>query len=254
MSQELEKKIEQLQSMIDRSKRIVFFGGAGVSTESGIPDFRSIDGLYNAKDPVFNRPDPEWYLSDECLFDYPKIFFQFYRKKMDMRECQPNVTHYKLAELEQAGKLSLVITQNIDGLHQKAGSQKVAEIHGTTLRAYCPRCKKEYDYNLLYDSEELLVKCPTPGCNYPMLRPDVTLYGEGLPEAAWELSARELAKADLMIIAGTSLTVYPAANLIRYYGGDDIVLINRDRTPYDRYASLVINDVKMGEVFSRIKV
>lgn len=245
---DFEARIEKLQEMIDNSKRIVFFGGAGVSTESGIPDFRSKDGLYNQHDVQFEKYEPEYLLSYDCLFMHPKVFFEYYRQKMDCREIQPNIVHYKLAKLEESGKLSGIVTQNIDGLHQKAGSKAVYELHGTTERAYCTKCGKGQNPNILFDSADAVPKCECGG----MLRPDVTLYGENLPKDAWDESILALKESDLLIIGGTSLVVYPANLLISYYCGD-IVIINHEETHEDKHATLLFRE-SLGRVFEKIQV
>lgn len=218
-------EIKKLQQYINEANSIVFFGGAGVSTESGVPDFRSKDGLYNQHDVQFDAFEPEYLLSHSCLMDHPKVFFEYYRQKMDARAVEPNITHHFLTELEQMGKLSLIVTQNIDGLHQKAGSKKVCELHGTTWRNYCSRCKKEYPADAIFESKEAIPRCDCGG----VIRPDVTLYEESLPEGAFERAIHAIANADLLIVAGTSLRVYPAAGLVRYFGGDHIVVINREK-------------------------
>ena len=250
MSTAIEHQIERLQEIIDKSRRIVFFGGAGVSTESGIPDFRSKDGLYNQHDVQFDAYSPEYLLSRDCLEDKPDVFFEFYRQKLNVEGIEPNAAHKKLAELEKAGKLTGVITQNIDGLHQKAGSVNVQEIHGSTLRNYCMRCRKKLPADYIFKSREHIPVCPYCGGR---VRPDVTLYGEGLPEDAWQNSVRLLRAADCLIIGGTSLAVAPASYLVYEFSGKDLVVINRDSTPQDRNASLVIH-ASIGEVFSAIKV
>ena len=243
------ERIEKLNKLIEQSNRIVFFGGAGVSTESGIPDFRSKDGLYNQHDVQFDKYEPEYLLSHSCLYNNPKVFYEFYRQKMDVRNIEPNITHLKLAELEQKGKLSAIITQNIDGLHQKAGSKNVLEIHGTTQRNYCSICKAEYHPDFLFNTTEAIPKCECGG----LIRPDVTLYEENLPDKAWGESVEKLMNADLLIIGGTSLTVYPAKNLIQYYYGKNLVIINRDSTDYDKWADLSFKE-NLGDVFSKIRV
>ena len=243
------ERINKLNELIKNSNKIVFFGGAGVSTESGIPDFRSKDGLYNQHDVQFDKYKPEYLLSRSCLYNNPKVFYEFYRQKMDVRDIEPNITHYKLAELEQKGKLSAIITQNIDGLHQKAGSKNVYEIHGTTLKNYCVKCKKEYPADFIFKNTEPIPKCEC----HNKVRPDVTLYEENLPANAWVNSERVLNEADLLIIGGTSLTVYPAKNLIQYYYGKNLVIINRDFTDYDRWADLLFRE-NLGDVFKEIQV
>ena len=248
-SLEGEDKITALNEIINDSEKIVFFGGAGVSTESGIPDFRSKDGLYNQHDVKFDQFSPEYLLSNSCLYTHPNVFFEFYRQKLDAREIDPNVTHFKLAELEKRGKLTAVITQNIDGLHQKAGSRKVYEIHGTTMRNYCMKCGKEFDENYIFNSSTPIPTCDKCGGT---VRPDVTLYGENLPEAAWRQSYKAISEADCMIVAGTSLRVYPAAQLVDYFNGKYVVIMNRDKTSEDKRAHLVFHE-SMGKVFSRIE-
>lgn len=233
---DFENRIEQLNQLIQNANHIVFFGGAGVSTESGIPDFRSKDGLYNQHEAQFDRYPPEYLLSRDCLYNNPTVFYEFYRQKMDCRNYEPNITHNKLAELESSGKKVTVITQNIDGLHQKAGSKEVYEIHGTTRRNYCVKCRKEYNADYIFNSNQNIPKCD---CKWHgMIRPDVTLYGEQLPNAFAKATC-ELRDADLMIVAGTSLTVWPANTLISEYHGDNLVIINRDETDFDGYANLI---------------
>jgi len=217
--------IKRLQQYINESNRIVFFGGAGVSTESGVPDFRSKDGLYNQHDIQFEQYSPEYLLSHECLVEHPEVFYEFYRQKMDARQVEPNITHKKLAELEEKGKLLAVVTQNIDGLHQKAGSRRVYELHGTTFRNYCARCRKEYAPDYIFESEEAVPRCSCGG----MVRPDVTLYSESLSDEAQYGAVNAIAEADMLIIGGTSLRVYPAAGFIRYFRGKHIVVINREK-------------------------
>ena len=242
-----EERLKKLQDILDEAHSVVFFGGAGVSTESGIPDFRSKDGLYNQHDVQFDKYPPEYLLSHSCLYDQPKVFFEYYRQKMDVRDIKPNITHIKLAEMEKSGKLACVITQNIDGLHQKAGSEKVYEVHGTTQRVYCDHCRKEYSADILFTSTEPVPHCKCGG----MLRPDVTLYEESLPHEAWQKSIEALAKADVFIIGGTSLTVYPAASLTSYFRGKHLIIMNRDETAQDRYAELVFHE-GLGEIFSKL--
>lgn len=210
---------------------LFFFGGAGVSTESGIPDFRSKDDLYNQYDVQFEKYEPEYLLSKDCLYHEPKVFYEFYRQKMDTRNIKPNDAHIKLEKLEAMGKLSAIVTQNIDGLHQKAGSKKVFEIHGTTMRNYCVKCREEYDTDYIFNSKDKIPVCKT--CGRPV-RPDVTLYGESLPAEAWDNSMAAILKADTLFIAGTSLSVYPAASLIDYFSGDNFIVINRETTSRDK--------------------
>lgn len=245
----MEEKIKRFLAFIEESDNIVFFGGAGVSTESGIPDFRSKDGLYNQHDIQFEKYSPEYLLSNDCLFQHPKVFFEFYRQKMDTRTIEPNITHKVLAKLEEAGKLKAVVTQNIDGLHQMAGSKAVYELHGTTQRNYCHICKKKYPADYLFTSKEPIPKCECGG----MIRPDVTLYGEGLPETDVENAVYAISKADMLIIAGTSLQVYPAASFIRYFRGKHIVVINKEelKIALDKDEDLFICE-SMGKVFEQI--
>ncbi|HAJ74365.1 MAG TPA: NAD-dependent protein deacylase [Lachnospiraceae bacterium] len=249
-AESLEEKYAELNRIIQECDHIVFFGGAGVSTESGIPDFRSKDGLYNQHDVQFDRFSPEYLLSNDCLYRQSKVFFEFYRQKMNVEGIEPNAAHKKLAEMEAKGKLDGVITQNIDGLHQKAGSVNVQEIHGTTLRNYCSVCRKEVSPDFIFKSMDPIPKCPYCG---GMVRPDVTLYGEGLPNDAWMNSIRLLHNADCMIVGGTSLSVYPAASLIDDFAGRYLIIINRDLTNRDRSASLVFHE-SIGEVLSHIQL
>lgn len=218
-----DEKIETLREYIEKSKRIVFFGGAGVSTESGVPDFRSKDGLYNRRDVRFEKYEPEYLLSHDCLTREAEVFFEFYRQKMDARAIKPNAAHLALAELERRGKLTAVVTQNIDGLHQRAGSKNVYEIHGTTNRNYCMRCGKRYPADYIFESAERVPRCECGG----VIRCDVTLYGEALPEDAVESAVTAIKNADMLIIGGTSLTVYPAASFVRYFRGERVALINK---------------------------
>ena len=237
-----QEKIEQLKQWVTDSPNIVFFGGAGVSTESGIPDFRSKDGLYHQK---YDYP-PEEILSRTFFDRKTEEFYRFYRDKLNSLQYEPNVTHYKLAELEQAGKLKAVVTQNIDGLHQKAGSKNVLELHGSVLRNTCMKCGK------FHTAEEVFAGEGIPRCECGgIIKPDVVLYEEGLDGKIMERAAKAIYDADVLIVAGTSLTVYPAAGMIRYYRGKRLVLINRDATPYDSEANLVIHE-SMGEVFSQL--
>lgn len=231
-----------LQETIDHSKNIVFFGGAGVSTESGIPDFRSTDGLYNQK---YDYP-PEEILSHTFFVSHTEAFYGFYRDKMLCLTAEPNAAHKKLAELEKKGKLSAVVTQNIDGLHQKAGSKNVFELHGSIHRNYCTRCHKFFDADFIVNS----VGVPTCDCG-GIIKPDVVLYEEGLDDATVTGAVDAISSAECLIVAGTSLNVYPAAGFIRYFRGKYFVLINRDVTPADKYADLVIHD-SVGKVLSDI--
>ena len=238
----MKTKIEQLRSWIAESKRMVFFGGAGVSTESGIPDFRSVDGLYHQK---FDYP-PETIISHSFFLKNPEYFYRFYREKMLPLGFEPNVTHRVLARLEQEGHLAAVVTQNIDGLHQKAGSKRVYELHGSVLRNYCMKCGKFYPGEFIRDAKGI-PRCTCGG----RIKPDVVLYEESLDQTVIEGAVRAIADAEVLIVGGTSLTVYPAAGLIRYYRGNKLVLINRDETPYDTYANLIFRD-PIGKVLGAI--
>ncbi len=238
----LNPKIIKFQALVEESPNIVFFGGAGVSTESGIPDFRSKDGLYNQK---YDYP-PEEILSRTFFDRKTEEFYRFYRDKLNSLRFEPNVTHYKLAELERKGKLRAVVTQNIDGLHQKAGSKKVLELHGSVLRNYCMKCGQ------FHSAEEVFGGKGIPRCRCGgIIKPDVVLYEESLDNRVLELSVAAISQADMLIVAGTSLTVYPASGLINYFRGESLVLINRDATPYDGKADLVIKE-NLGKVFSCI--
>lgn len=234
--------IEQLQDWVRSARRMVFFGGAGVSTESGIPDFRSVDGLYRQK---YEYP-PETVLSHSFFEKNPSYFYRFYREKMLPIDAQPNIVHKTLARWEQEGKLSAVVTQNIDGLHQKAGSKNVFELHGSIYRNYCLRCGRTYGPEIIRDSPDV----PTCVCG-GTVRSDVVLYEENLHDECVEGAVRAIAEADVLIVGGTSLTVYPAAGLIRYYGGRKLALINRDETPMDGQADLVLHD-SLGAVFAAL--
>ena len=236
------ERLEKLKRWIAESDRIVFFGGAGVSTESGIPDFRSVDGLYSQK---FDYP-PETIISNSFYLRRPEYFFRFYREKMLPLGFEPNITHKVLAKWEQEGKLSAVVTQNIDGLHQKAGSKQVYELHGSVLRNYCVRCGKFYPAEFIRDCDGV-PQCDCGGT----VKPDVVLYEESLDQNTIEKSVGAIASADLLIVAGTSLTVYPAAGLINYYRGNRLVLINRDATAYDDQADLVFHE-SLGNIFSQL--
>ena len=234
--------MQTLKQWIAESKKIVFFGGAGVSTESGIPDFRSVDGLYRQK---FEYP-PETIISHSFYLRNPEYFFRFYREKMLPLGFEPNVTHQVLARWEQEGKLLAVVTQNIDGLHQKAGSKRVYELHGSVLRNYCTHCGKFHSAEFVKEADGI-PRCSCGG----IVKPDVVLYEEPLNGETIEKSVAAIADADLLIVAGTSLTVYPAAGLIDYYRGDRLVLINRDSTPYDNRADLVLHQ-NLGAVFGQL--
>lgn len=236
--------VDELQKIIDKSNRIVFFGGAGVSTESGIPDFRSVDGLYNQK---YDYP-PEQILSHSFFYKHTEEFYRFYRDKMLCLDKKPNKAHLKLAELECAEKLSAVITQNIDGLHQAAGSKRVYELHGSVLRNYCMKCHRFYSAEFIKQSDGV-PRCECGG----VVKPDVVLYEEGLDDKTVNGALSAIQNADTLIIAGTSLTVYPAAGFVRYFSGNHLVLINRDKTPLDASADMVFHE-KVGELLSKIKI
>lgn len=238
----MEDKIAQLKEMIADSDNIVFFGGAGVSTESGIPDFRSVDGLYNQK---WKYP-PETILSRSFFERDPAEYYRFHREKLVIDGVKPNRAHLRLAQLEQEGKLKAVITQNIDGLHQAAGSKNVLELHGSILRAYCSRCRKPYPAEIINKGSGV-PRCSCGG----VIRPDIVLYEEPLDNDIVRKSIEYIRNAEVLIIGGTSLNVYPAAGLINYYRGKKLVLINLSETPYDSYADLIIHE-KIGEVFSRV--
>ena len=238
----MNSKLDTLKTWVDEAHRIVFFGGAGVSTESGIPDFRSVDGLYNQK---FKYP-PETIISHSFFLRKPEEFFEFYREKMLPLGFEPNVTHKVLARWEREGRLTAVVTQNIDGLHQKAGSKNVLELHGSVLRNYCTRCHRSYSAEFVKNSKGVPL-CDCGG----IVKPDVVLYEESLDQDVMYRAARAIQAADLLIVAGTSLTVWPAAGMIQYYKGSRLVLINRDPTPYDDRADLVLHQ-SLGEVFSQL--
>lgn len=233
------EQIARLQQLLDSARFAVFFGGAGMSTESGIPDFRSSGGLYC-------DVDNEYAMSRQCLRSEPERFFRFFRSKMLYPDARPNEAHYALARLEQEGRLQGVITQNIDELHQKAGSQNVIEIHGTALRSYCNRCGKLFSSDAICDA-------PVPRCDAcgGVVRPDVVLYGEGLDPERFEAARELIARADLLIVGGTSLTVYPAASLVADFEGAHLVIVNRGPTGLDGMAELVIRE-SVSEVFSRL--
>ena len=239
-------KINQLQEIIDSSDNIVFFGGAGVSTESGIPDFRSERGIFKSLEKYGDTP--ENLVSHSYYMDHTEEFFNYYKENLVFNDAEPNPAHLKLAELEKTGKLKAVITQNIDGLHQKAGSKNVLELHGSIHRNFCQICNKEYSLSYILESEGI-PKCECGG----IVKPDVVLYEEPLNNAILNFSVDYISQADTLIIGGTSLVVYPAAGLINYFNGKNLVLINKSETPYDNLATLVINDA-IGETLSQIKV
>jgi NAD-dependent deacetylase len=238
--------LEKLRRMVEQSSNIVFFGGAGTSTESGIPDFRSEAGLYKTE-TGYSYP-PEVLLSHSFFIRHPKEFFSFYKSKMVYRGAKPNDAHKTLAELERRGKLKAVITQNIDGLHQEAGSQEVLELHGSIHRNYCMDCHSKYSLEYVMTSQDIIPRCSKCG---GIVRPDVVLYEESLDLEVLEKSVNYIATADMLIVGGTSLVVNPAASLINYYRGDRLVLINKSPTPYDYRADLVIND-SIGKVLKQV--
>lgn len=233
------EKIKILQNYIDRAEKIVFFGGAGVSTESGIKDFRSVDGLYNEK---YDYP-PEVILSHSFFEEHPLEFFNFYRDKLNSLKVLPNITHNYLKKLDEKGKLLAIVTQNIDGLHEKTGCKNIYLLHGTIYQNHCMKCGKSYDAEVIFDSEGI----PTCTCG-GIIKPDVVLYEEPLKQDIIEKAIQAISNCDLLIVAGTSLSVYPAAGFINYFGGKHLVIINKDATQYDIKADLVINE-KLGDVF-----
>ena len=238
----MNEKIEKLRNIVKGSNNIVFFGGAGVSTESGIPDFRSVDGLYNQQ---WQYP-PETILSHSFFTRDPEEYYRFHRAKLVVENVKPNRAHLRLAELEREGKLRAVITQNIDGLHQAAGSKRVLELHGSILRAYCAKCRKPYPADVINYGKGV-PRCDCGG----VIRPDIVLYEESLDQDILSQAVSYIRAADVLIVGGTSLNVYPAAGLINYYLGNKLVLVNLSETPYDSYADLVIHD-RIGEVFDQI--
>lgn len=230
-----QKKTRELKEIINESNNIVFFGGAGVSTASGLKDFRSKDGLYNEKNNLLNV-SPEFMLSVSCFYSFTKEFYKYYKANMNSLNVKPNIVHEYLVKLEQLGKLKAIITQNIDGLHQKAGSKNVLELHGTIYKNHFIKCGKEYSAEYVFNSEDI------PRCEYgSIIKPNVVLYGEMLPED-FVLAEKYISECDLLIVAGTSLIVEPAASLINYFRGKNLVIINNDETPYDKRATLIINE------------
>ena len=238
----MDDAVKRLREMVEESDNLVFFGGAGVSTESGIPDFRSVDGLYHQQ----YRYPPETILSASFFARNPEEYYRFHHDKLRLRGAQPNAAHRKLAEWERQGKLKAVITQNIDGLHQAAGSRNVLELHGSLLRAYCSKCRKPWPAEKVNDGEGV-PRCDCGG----VIRPDIVLYEEALDEDVMGAAVQYIRDADVLIVGGTSLVVYPAAGLIRYYRGSKLVLVNKGETSADSYADLVIHE-KIGEVFSQL--
>lgn len=245
-----EEKICFFQKIILESAHIVFLGGAGVSTESGIPDFRSKNGLYRRADKALSHRTPEYMLSSQCLHREPELFFSYFRENLDIRNAVPNTAHKKLAEMESAGKLAAVITQNIDGLHQKAGSHQVLEIHGSALRSYCVSCHREYGPDFIFENPSPIPMCPFCG---KMVRPDVTLYGEFLPEPAFQNAMKQILAADCLIIGGTSLEVGSAAGLAHSWHGKYLIIINKGKTKMEGKADLVFHD-SIGKLFQMIDV
>ena len=243
-----DQKLNKFVDIMDSSKYVVFLGGAGVSTESGIPDFRSKNGLYHRKNKKFSAYKPEYLLSYDCLKHKPEVFFDYYRNNLDARAVEPNPAHFKLAEMEERGQLIGVVTQNIDGLHQKAGSKNVQEIHGTIWRNYCVSCGAEYDENYIFDSKEKIPVCEKCG---KMVRPDVTLYGEFLPEKAYQDAINMMNSADCLIIGGTSLEVGSASQLAHLFHGDHLIIINKGKTKLEGRAELVFHD-SIGKVLSML--
>ena len=242
------QKLNRFADILDSSKYVVFLGGAGVSTESGIPDFRSKNGLYHRKNKKFSEYKPEYLLSYDCLKHKPEIFFDYYRSNLDARTVEPNPAHYKLAEMEERGQLVGIVTQNIDGLHQKAGSKNVQEIHGTIWRNYCVSCGTEYDENYIFDSKDKIPVCEKCG---KMVRPDVTLYGEFLPEEAYQNAISMMNHADCLIIGGTSLEVGSASQLAHLFHGEHLIIINKGKTKLEGRAELVFHD-SIGKVLSAL--
>ena len=241
----MEEDIFKFQKMIDKSNNIVFFSGAGVSTESGIPDFRSSDGLYNSENKY--PYSPEYMLSKDCFYNHIDLFYEFYKEKMNLLTYKPNITHKYLKRLEDSGKLKAIVTQNIDGLHIKAGCKNVYEIHGTIYKNHCIKCNKAYDGEYVFNSKGKPI-CECGG----IIKPDVVLYGEMLPELVYSKAIEKIKKADMLVVIGTSLTVYPASGLVDLFNGKYLVIINKDKTSYDVRADLVIND-KLSNIFGKIK-
>ncbi len=244
----MQEQLQKFKEMIDASDNIVFFGGAGVSTESGIPDFRSKDGLYNQHDIRFDKYQPEYLLSHSCLVYEPEVYYEFHRQKMDTRNIEPNNAHKYLAALEKQGKLKAVVTQNIDGLHQKAGSRVVYEIHGSALRNYCMSCGKEYPSDYIFESDEAIPRCSCGG----IIRPDITLYEEGLPDDQVRGAVTALSEANMLIIGGTSLSVYPAASFVDYFRGRYLVVINESDIAVRQALDTLVIREKIGKVFTEL--
>ena len=243
-----EQKTEQFRRILSESQSVVFLGGAGVSTESGIPDFRSKNGLYHKTEKRFSKYKPEYLLSNTCLNREPEVFFDYYRRNLDARKVEPNRAHYALAKMESEGRLEGIITQNIDGLHQKAGSRNVQEIHGTTWKNHCVSCRREYDADFIFDSSDSIPRCPNCG---KMVRPDVTLYGEMLPQPAYENAVSLIRFADCLIVGGTSLEVGSAAQLAHMFHGKHLIIINKSKTRLEGKADIVFHD-SIGEILNTV--
>ncbi len=243
-----EQKIERFAEILADSEYAVFLGGAGVSTESGIPDFRSKNGLYHKKEKKFSGYKPEYLLSYDCLKHKPEVFFDYYRHNLDARDIMPNAAHFALAGMEESGRLKGIITQNIDGLHQKAGSRNVQEIHGTIWKNFCMKCRQDYDSDFVFNSPDPVPKCPSCG---GLVRPRVILYGEFLPEEAYQNSINMIGSADCLIIGGTSLEVGSAAQLAHMYHGDHLIIINKGPTKLEGKADLVFHD-SIGKVLEEL--
>ena len=244
----MESDVTKLKELIDSTDNIVFFGGAGVSTESGIPDFRSKDGLYNQHDVRFDKYQPEYLLSHSCLVYEPKVYYEFHRQKMDTRNIEPNNAHKYLAALEKMGKLQAIVTQNIDNLHQKAGSRVVYEIHGSALRNYCMKCGKEYPSDYIFENKEPIPLCSCGG----IVRPDITLYEEGLPDDQVRGAISAISQAEMLIIGGTSLSVYPAASFVDYFNGKYLVVINESEIAVRRAENTLIIKERIGKLFTEL--
>ncbi|MCR5403553.1 MAG: NAD-dependent protein deacylase [Butyrivibrio sp.] len=240
--------VTKLKELIDATDNIVFFGGAGVSTESGIPDFRSKDGLYNQHDVRFDKYQPEYLLSHSCLVYEPKVYFEFHRQKMDTRNIEPNNAHKYLAALEKMGKLKAVVTQNIDGLHQRAGSSVVYEIHGSALRNYCMHCGKEFPSDFIFENQDPIPMCSCGG----IVRPDITLYEEGLPDDQVSGAISSISRAEMLIIGGTSLSVYPAASFVDYFRGKYLVVINESEISVRPAENTLIIKERIGKLFTEL--
>ena len=251
-----DEKIQKLYTIVDKSKRICFFGGAGVSTGSGIPDFRSENGLYNKIDEEFKDFKPEYLLSNTCFNHNPKVFYNFYRKKMDARNYEPNIVHNTLTLLEKQGKLNGIVTQNIDMLHEKAGSKNIYKIHGTIGKNHCIKCGKEYDINYIFDNVDAIPRCDCQKQNN-YVRPNVVLYGEQLPSDEVNFAINAIEKADCLIVCGSSLQVNPAASFVSSFVGENLIIINREPTSYDNFANIVFHEdmnLVFNDLFKHINI